>query len=149
MNLRKYEKIDIVDQMLETALSLFNEGEDYFSVLQIAGACEEILGKYLESKGRNTSLQSDAELFVAIKRILSRSETTVKKAIIFLNKPKNSIKHLSDNNDTTVIMDPREDAKAVINRAISNWWNLNRELTPLMKEFKKSQEQKVTGMPAV
>jgi len=141
MDLKKYEKIDIVHQMLETALSLFKEGKDYFSVLQITGACEEILGKRLKLKGGKTSLESDVEAFIAIKKTLSGLDTTAKQAINFLNNPKNSIKHLSDNNDMTVIMDPKEEAEAMLDRAITNCWMLGMTLTPSMQEFEKSQLQ--------
>ena len=142
MELKKYEKIEIARQMLGTALSLFMEGKDYFSVLQISGACEEILGKHLKLKGVDTSLQSDAEAFILIKKRLFGIDSTVKETIDFLNKSKNSIKHMNDNNDTTVMMDPREEAEVMLERAITNWWRLDKELTPSMENFLNLMEKR-------
>jgi hypothetical protein len=135
MNLKPYEKINIAEQMLETALSLFFEGKDYFSVLQIAGACEEILGQHVKLKGISNCLENDAEAYREVKRFLYDEKIALKGAINFLNKPKNSIKHMDGSNDTTTTMDPRESARAILERALTNWWKLERCFTPTMEKF--------------
>ncbi len=142
MNLIKYEKLDIVSQMIETALSLFLERKDYFSVLQIAGACDEILGKYLKLKGINTSLETDVEAVNSIKKSLSGVDSTFKETRDFLNKSKNSIKHMNDSADTTVTMDPEDEAEEMLDRAIANWRKLGRSSTPLMEKFLDFTESK-------
>ncbi len=135
MDLKKYEKIDIASQMLETALSLFIEGKDYFSALQIAGACEEIFGKYLQLNGVETSLESNAKTFISMKKNLSGIDSTVKDTINSLNKSKNSIKHMNDSSDTFVIMDPTGEAYDTLDRAIENWWKFGKSSTPLINKF--------------
>jgi hypothetical protein len=96
----------------------------------------------LRLNGRVHSLQSEAEAFILIKERLSGVETILPDAIKFLNKPRNSIKHMSGNDDTTVIMDPKEDAEDMLNRALTNWWRLEKSFTPLMEKFLDSQEMK-------
>ena len=49
-------------RQLDTALRLYFEGEDYYSVVTLAGASEEILGKLLEDKNlENEKLVKDKD----------------------------------------------------------------------------------------
>jgi hypothetical protein len=45
MNIQKYQKKEIAFNYIETALSLFFEEKDLFSVITLAGAAEELLGQ--------------------------------------------------------------------------------------------------------
>ena len=50
-------------RQLETALRLYFEGEDYYSVVTLAGASEEVLGKLLKDKNlKNEKLVKDKDL---------------------------------------------------------------------------------------
>jgi hypothetical protein len=51
MNIQRYAKKDIALAQIETALRLYFEGEELFSVVTLAGAAEEILGQLLRAKG--------------------------------------------------------------------------------------------------
>ncbi len=137
MELKKYEKNDISCSLLEKALSIYEEGDNYFAALHLAAASEEILGKYLQAKGLQTSLESEKEALIVIKEKLFKEKMPEKEAINFLNKAKNAIKHMNvnDSNDKSVVMDPKEDAETMLERAITNWWRLGQELTPSMKKF--------------
>jgi len=134
MELKKYKKIDIAKQMLETALDLYSKGEDYFSVLDLAGAAEEILGQHLKFKGITNSLESEKEAFILINKGLYQKDISDKDALDFLNRIKNAIKHMGKK-EKEVIADPKEDAESMLDRAITNWWRLQEELTPKMNEF--------------
>lgn len=142
MNLIKYEKVAIAHKMLETALSLFFERKDYFSVLQIAGACDEIFGKCLKLKGVAPSLEVDVAAINSIKKSLSGFENTHKDTRDLLNKAKNSIKHMNDNVDTTVEMDPEYESEEMLERAIRNCLMLKEKSTPLMEKFWDFTESK-------
>ena len=135
MELKKYEKIGIARLLLEKALSVYEEGDNYFAALHLAGASEEILGKYLNAKGLKTSLESEKEAFILINKKLFNREISGKEAISFLNKTKNAIKHMDDKNDTFVVMDPKEDAEAMLDRALTNWWRLEQVFTTSMEKF--------------
>ena len=143
MKLQKYEKIDMAKQMLETALRLFKEGNDYFSVLQITSASEEILGKYLKSKRIKNSLDLNAEAFVLLRKKLSGKKDKIGEAKYILNKPRNSGKHMNekDSQDFFVFTDPRYDAEEMLERAIENWRKLNGVVSSSMEEFLISVEK--------
>jgi len=135
MYLRKYKKIDIAQKMLETALELYNKGEDYFSVLHLAGASEEILGRLLELKGISNSLNSEIDAFISVYKEIYRKNVSPREARNFLNKVKNAIKHMSGIGDKEVVADPKEDAETMLDRAITNWWRLEQDLTLGMEQF--------------
>ena len=142
MKLPEYKKIDVALQMLDTALEIFFEGKDYFSALHIAGACEEIFAQHLRLKGVVTSLESDAHAFIQIKKTLTGIESPLKEVKIFLNNSKNSIKHMNDGKDLFVKMDPKDDAEAMLDRAITNLWRLDVVFSPLVEKFLNDQEAK-------
>jgi len=137
--LEKYGKLDIALSLLDKAIKIYQEGDHYFAALHLAGAAEEVLGKFLKKKGIDTSLESEKEAFVLVNRELLKRTISEKYAADFLNKAKNSIKHMDEKNadDEYVVMDPKEDANNMIQRALTNCWRLELELTPLMQEFWK------------
>lgn len=55
---QSYDKECIDLTQLETALRLFDEGQDFFSVVTLAGAADELLGKLVRARGGKTSLES-------------------------------------------------------------------------------------------
>ena len=59
--MQTYSKQSIALAQLETALRLFSVGEDLISVITLAGAAEEILGKLVKSQGRDNSLDFPQE----------------------------------------------------------------------------------------
>lgn len=48
MSAESYDSLSIAKAQLDTAIRLYFEAEDLFSVITLAGAAEEILGKHLE-----------------------------------------------------------------------------------------------------
>jgi len=52
-----HRKIDVARAQLERSISLFFEG-DYYSAATLAGASEEILGKFIEKTGAENELKS-------------------------------------------------------------------------------------------
>ena len=48
MTIHSYSKLEIATQQLDTALMLYFEDKNYFSVITLAGAAEEILAVYLK-----------------------------------------------------------------------------------------------------
>ena len=107
--------------------------------LDLAGATEEILGAYLERNNLKTSFESEKEAFIMVNEKLFNRKVSEKNAATFLNRAKNSVKHFnwSDLNDEVIVLDPKEEAKTMLYRAITNWWRLNQELTSAMEDFWK------------
>jgi hypothetical protein len=121
-------------------LRLFREGDDYFSVLTLAGAAEEILGKLLRSSGRQNSLDDLTSGAVLVYKHLFGEEAGAKEFAIRANRARNASKHL-DAGGPTITLDIRDEAKDMLIRAIDNYWLLEESLTPAMRLF--TQEQRV------
>jgi hypothetical protein len=62
MAVLRLHKREIAQKQLETALCLDSEGRDPLSVITLAGAAEEILGKLLACDGRPNALQVRHEM---------------------------------------------------------------------------------------
>ena len=112
---------------MDTAKQLYDE-EDYLSALHLAGASEEILGKCLIAKGIEDSFESEVKGLVSLSELSSykMSEKTARKLI---NKSKNTIKHMFDENDFYADLDPKEAAKDMFKRAFTNLWRLGETIS--------------------
>ncbi|MDD5567616.1 MAG: hypothetical protein PHY88_00140 [Candidatus Omnitrophica bacterium] len=130
----EYEKINIAVSLLETACKLYKK-DDFFAVINLAGASEEILGKYLKARGKKNALESDREALVAINKYFGK-DLTNEKATIILNYVKNALKHYNgiDDSDKFILMDAQSDSSYLLVRALTNLWRLEMELTPIMNE---------------
>ena len=138
MAVQTYPKQSIALAQLETALRLFSVGEDLISVITLAGAAEEILGKLVKSRGRDNSLDSLKKTATSIyERLFSESID----AGVFAdraNRARNALKHLTAGGDP-VSLDVREEAVDILNRAVDDYWILETSLTPGMEEFMRGQ----------
>ncbi len=66
-------------RQLETALHLYFEGEDYYSVITLAGASEELLGKLSRKDGNDTALEAIKKNVSAVDKAYFREDLTEKK----------------------------------------------------------------------
>lgn len=137
-----YDKRDIALTQLESALRLFREGDDYFSVLTLAGAAEEILGKLLSSSGRQNALDDLTSGSVLVYKHLFGEEAGAKEFAIRANRARNASKHLKAGGPT-ITLDIRYEAKSMLNRAIDNYWLLEESLTPAMEHFTREQRGQI------
>lgn len=124
---------------LETALRLFQEGEDLFSAITLAGAAEEIYGELLEQRGVDHSLGSLTTAAQAIHQHLFGEQVDATRIRQRANLARNSLKHLMAGGAPTVRLDLRQEAVDMLNRAIDNYWLLEAALTPAMEQFCRSQ----------
>ncbi len=88
-----YDKRCIALTQLETALRLFEEGQDLFSVITLAGAAEELLGKLLSEIAAEPSLDSLKKAAVEMYRALFNEEAGAKQFADRANRAKNELKH--------------------------------------------------------
>ncbi len=134
MRLRQIRKTRIAFHLLKKALNTYFDEKDYISALHLAGASEEILGKSLEVKCIDNALKTETNNFRAVYQHLYQKPVTEKYARDFLNRTKNAVKHMNVKEEI-VIMDPKEDAEALIERAITNWYRLGLNPSQLMEKF--------------
>jgi len=133
---KEFKIVDIARTQLETAIRLFFYAEDYFSVVTLAGASEEILGKILVELGKEPSHASYSRTFSLVVEALSGEqipEKTIKKST---NRARNKLKHFNSMQDLHVVLNPREEAIHMLNRAIENYVKLNLPKSEVIDRFR-------------
>lgn len=126
---------DLALQQLETALRLFNEEEDFASVITLAGAADEIFGKLLADNGRDNALENLKKAVAEIHQHLYGEPIDPREIANRANHAKNSLKHWDPGQPLIVKLDLAQEAKDMLSRAIDNYWALKETLTPAMKQF--------------
>ncbi len=129
---------DMALEQLETALRLYFEAEkSYYSVITLAGAAEEILGKLLKENGQETALDTIKKAVRAVSERLRGEATTEKWVATRANNAKNRVKHGSPNQSKSVEFDAAEEAKDMLQRAIDNYYTLTSKETEKMLRFRR------------
>lgn len=139
MPIEPHSKTDIALRQLETALRLFDEGHDYYSVVTLAGAADEILGRLLESRGGVSALVSLTKAAAAIHVKVHGPPGDEKAFVDRANLARNALKHLNAGGADRVFLDIREEAADMLDRAISNHWALTPSMTPAMEVFERAR----------
>ena len=139
MSIEPHSKFDIALSQLETALRLFEEGNDYYSVVTLAGAADEIFGRLLESKGGVSALASLTKAAVAIHLEVHGTPGGEKMFIERANLARNALKHWNVGGSDPVSLDIREEAADMLDRAISNHWAFTHRMTPAMERFERGR----------
>jgi len=137
MTVQTFDRKCIALTQLETALQLYFEGEDYFSVITLGGASDEIFGKLLTARGIENSLESTKKVVAAINLMLYDEPLEPKAVADRANRARNALKHIKEDSSMTVTFDVKEEAKDMLNRAIDNYWLLEERLTPAMERFQR------------
>ncbi|RJX33557.1 MAG: hypothetical protein C4516_01855 [Oxalobacter sp.] len=121
-------KHEIATELLEWAIHAFLSGSAYYSALHLAGAAEEIFAVYLRAPEHNLtpSVKSFTEGFLRISQPADDVERVKleKWVIDRMNAPRNSVKHKKGHQDNFVEFNAEEESAEVINRAISNYFQL-------------------------
>ena len=133
---------DIALEQLETALRLFKETEEYISVITLAGAAEEILGKACREQGIKNAVEEKLHSFYLLRRIRFGGNASAEKAksdkvlTTRLNHVRNKAKHINPVQEPTLVLHAEGEARDLINRALHNWWALGLPYSPSMLEFR-------------
>ena len=130
--MEKFDKLTIADEMLESAIESYLDGQKYFSALHLAGAAQEIYGKWLRINGGQdftTMMLDQAAKFI--------DEPIDRKAIKKEDKrPKNSIKHMDNEADRFAYLNLKLDSFMAITDAFTEYSMLKRNETPNIIRFK-------------
>jgi len=127
-----YKKRDLGVKQLEIAISLYREGKDPFSVVTLAGAAEEILGRCVKAAGKANSLQLLNDAALAIQRI--EGDEVPVSVVDRANYARNSLKHM-DGPEDSVFIDAWQEAKDMLTRATENYRLLDECYSPLIEHF--------------
>ncbi len=125
---------------LETALRLYFERQDYYSVVALAGAADEIFGQLLTAKGLDSSIETIKKSVVAIHKHLTGNTGNIidpSAVAARANLARNTLKHWSPGQPLIVSFDSLEEAQDMLNRAVDNYWALEQQLSPAMERFQR------------
>lgn len=113
----KLHKKEVAKRQIDTAIELFLAKQDYLSVITLAGAGEEIIGKLLV---RNSKKNMVDYLIDLDKRLSGGREFKVINQEI--NGFRNSLKHANDEKEDEIdVAESQEHAIAMITRALTNY----------------------------
>jgi len=137
MTIRAYYVEDLAHQQLETALRLFNEGQDFASVVTLAGAADEIFGKLLILAGHDNALEELKKAVAKIHLHLYGEPIDPQEIADRANRAKNRLKHWDKGQPEIIQLDLAQEAKDMLFRATDNYWALREKLTPAMEQFQR------------
>jgi len=134
--MQRINKLDIADEFLEDAISLYLNEKKYFSALHLAGAAQEIYGKTLRmDKEQNYSdFMLDQVVKIFKKDGIEIDKKAVKKSEMH---PKNTIKHINNKKDSFATLNPQLDSCSKILEAIMDHAFLKRKETSCIETFKE------------
>jgi DNA-binding MurR/RpiR family transcriptional regulator len=129
------DRLTTACELLDSALRLYFEGNANFSVLHLAGAAEELLGKHLRERGFAPFIDQLQTVMMGAWNTLVQEDpsaaerSTLTPAIIaeFINRAKNHVKHSIQ----PTFFDARTEACAILARAALNYSHLLRTGFPL------------------
>ena len=119
-------KRTIAAEYLTRAIELYFRGDSYFSAIHLAGAAQELLGKFVERTGADSAHTSLVKGAVRISKYLNEDgePSTEKKIRALINHAKNRVKHMDDEGDDVIDFDARAQAKELLDLAVSEFYHL-------------------------
>lgn len=130
----EYSKLDVAKLQLERAIFLLLDEKDYVSSITLAGASDEILGNLLRARGVLSSYDHLKIGFEKVFRLIHSCPPSESAFNALANGVRNGLKHYQDG--APMRFDPESVAADVLDRAVSNLWDLTQEETGNMERFK-------------
>ena len=142
-------KQTIAAEYLTRAIELYFRGDSYFSALHLAGAAQELLGKFVERTGTDSAHTSLVKGAVRISKFVNEDgePSTEKQIRAAVNYAKNRVKHMDNEGDDAVDFDPRIQARDMLNLAVSEFYYLwgngaNLELSDEIEKYNRYQVER-------
>lgn len=127
----RIHKKEIAIRQLNAAVDIFIAKGDLLAVLTLAGAAEEILGKLALRQGKSTAMDFIKKVYKKFNNGKLSDDFNLR-----VNGKKNALKHADFVKDDEVDIDEREQAVAMLSRAIANYSRLDLiGSLPLMEKF--------------
>lgn len=131
----KLSKLQIATSQLETAIELYLEGDDLVSVVTLAGAAEEILGKLAVNAGVPSAFEEALDRLCGMYEAMF-NELPDRKAFAELrNRARNEFKHIGLQPDVDV--DLEREAVNMLRRAIENYRKHDSRFRELFRRFEQ------------
>lgn len=122
----KISKLGVAINQLEMAIDLFLKNKDLICVITLAGAAEEILGRYAVKSNEQPMIDL---LCSSLKEehSIDMIDKDFKKE--YLNKARNTVKHFDNKENEIIELDPSAEAKTMLVRAIGNLYSHDKTVT--------------------
>jgi hypothetical protein len=119
MTLQTYTRFELAENQLKAAIGLFVSGGDRFSVISLAGAADVILSRLVINRGQEnfTELSLKRELDLGGADGTREAYGKGMNDTLFINQ----IKHMDDDDDGFINMEPEECALGAILKALVNY----------------------------
>ena len=128
-----YSKFEIALHQLEQSINFYLDDKDYICAITLAGASEELLGKLLETEGKESDLTNFVNACVDFSGLLDDEKIPRKEFVAMANYHRDHLKHIKDGSDVSI---GEESARRIIDRALNNFWTLtNGKQSEIMKRY--------------
>jgi len=134
VTLKSYSRFELAENQLETAIGLFVSGGDRFSVISLAGAADVILSRLvINHEQKNfTELSLKCELERGGANETREAHGKCMNDALFINQ----IKHMDDDDDGFIDLEPEECALGAILKALVNYVILAGQQKDIVLAFK-------------
>jgi hypothetical protein len=143
-------KREIACEYLDAAIEFYLAGTNLICAIHLAGAAEELLGKQLPKEcpdhpEKERILTSASKAERALVAETGRTEKEARDRIIAV---KNQIKHMANDEDTTVTFEfgPLAEAAFQIRHALTNFYKLDLPETPAIRRFEDHQSRRLRAL---
>lgn len=127
-------------RQLETAIALYYEGSDFYSVITLAGAADTVLGQALKRRGQQSELHRIRAAVQEVSAYMGH-QMYGKQVIERANLARNALKHWDDDQPPDIAFDAPREAADILNRVVINYWSLFGELRPPMQRFVEDRSE--------
>lgn len=131
-------KLEVAISQLRLAIALFMEEREHISVITLAGAAEEILGKIAVSKSLTPALNRRAEGARQLHVALWKNDPGDKVFIDLKNKTRNELKHLSSGGSLAIGLE--RECIRMLDRAVENYRLLHKRAAPFVVQYERRRD---------
>lgn len=128
-------KLNIATAQLDTAIALYLDGKDLISVITLAGAAEEILGKLAEKAGARSAFNETVDRLCAMHEAMWAEEPDRTAYVKQRTRARNEFKHIGLHPELNV--DLEREAVSVLRRAIANYRVHDPNFRDLFRQFEQ------------
>ncbi len=146
MTEESFDRLSLAKEQLETALDLFLDCQSLASAITLAGAAEGVFGQALSLQDEAHALDHSYTHAARLHELLHNgSELKRKQYIQYQNRARDALKHLQEEEGSTIKMDLEEAACWILVRALENGQGLGIEFSRF-EEFDNWFYENIVGI---
>lgn len=134
------DKLEIADEMLNSAIAFFFDHQ-YFAALNLAGVAQELYGKQVRLRGSIDQIQEIVKFSTELAAKHANPSATQDELRKFALSPKNGIKHFNNASDRYIKIDAQDEARLMIEDALSEHSKLGRSYSSKLAKFTEYSRQ--------